>query len=346
LTSLFLQHDITSWKALSSSKRIRKAMSFPEMLNHLNDQILFTRQSHEAQKLFVVKAFWDTKSFQKIGEKITTSSKIVTGSKKSMQSKLQKLFKTGSKFLDSQESSVEFQEFTDIFSKKSDQISEICQGIEGVCRLVSLFQPLDHFTSQRFVNGEENSHPVFSDHLFDDYIRFFSQSDHLFSSLTSRLHVQRLMFLKSRNLHHIEHMMDHSFGNDTVLIPCKIQSRTRSAHFLCQTAIQQFQRNQSFRQIYKALLKDVQADPHVQGIRFVCSGRFGGVEMARVESRKYGQTSLHVFSSHIDYAHGHAMTSSGLLGVKIWISYRPMITNSSSWRAKWSNETESSSETI
>ena len=68
--------------------------------------------------------------------------------------------------------------------------------------------------------------------------------------------------------------------------------------------------------------------------------------MARVESRKYGQTSLHVFSSHIDYAHGHAMTSSGLLGVKIWISYRPMITNSSSWRAKWSTETESSSETI
>jgi ribosomal protein S3 len=107
-------------------------------------------------------------------------------------------------------------------------------------------------------------------------------------------------------------------------------------------SIQQFQKNLSFRHIYKGLLKDVQSDPSVQGIRFVCSGRFGGVEMARVESRKYGQTSLHVFSSHIDYAHGHAMTSSGLLGVKIWISYRPMAPNTSSWMNQWSQPHESS----
>jgi len=44
--------------------------------------------------------------------------------------------------------------------------------------------------------------------------------------------------------------------------------------------------------------------------------------MARVEQTQYGQTSLHVFSHTIDYHATSAYTPHGLLGVKVWMSFK------------------------
>jgi len=43
--------------------------------------------------------------------------------------------------------------------------------------------------------------------------------------------------------------------------------------------------------------------------------------MAKVESRKWGQTPLHTFSQKVDYSATTANTSFGKIGVKVWISY-------------------------
>jgi small subunit ribosomal protein S3 len=59
----------------------------------------------------------------------------------------------------------------------------------------------------------------------------------------------------------------------------------------------------------------------VKGIRTCCSGRLNGAEIAKTECRKYGETSLHVFSDQIDYAKAKASTPYGILGVKVWVSY-------------------------
>jgi ribosomal protein S3 len=42
-----------------------------------------------------------------------------------------------------------------------------------------------------------------------------------------------------------------------------------------------------------------------------------------VESKKFGQTSLHTFFQKIDYASVCAYTPYGLIGVKVWVSYKP-----------------------
>jgi len=253
--------------------------------------------------------------------------------------------------------------FQDIV-KKSSQNSATLGALESLCRLLMIPQPFSNSLGQAKLVMPIQSHKFenfsSSNQLLGEYSTLFQglgevkrsdeeiSSDHKEltspnlevsnSTLWSDFHHQRSLFPKEKYLNHIEKMISQCFETGTTLVPMKITSRTRSAHFLCQTVIQQFQKNLSFRQIYKNLFKDIQADPSVQGIRLVCSGRFGGIEMARVESRKYGQTSLHVFSSHIDYADGHALTSSGLLGVKIWISYRPTTLQS----PLWSNEQKKS----
>ena len=45
-------------------------------------------------------------------------------------------------------------------------------------------------------------------------------------------------------------------------------------------------------------------------------------QRAKIESLKYGQTSLHVFSAPIDFSCKTARTSFGSVGVKVWICYQ------------------------
>jgi hypothetical protein len=115
---------------------------------------------------------------------------------------------------------------------------------------------------------------------------------------------------------------NQNLSTETKILPQKIDSKYLSAHFLCAFICQRLQEGISFRFLSQQIVQEAKNHPKIQGFRLLCSGRLGGAEMARVESKKYGQTSLHVFSEHIDYACSEALTHSGLLGIKVWISYR------------------------
>lgn len=77
-----------------------------------------------------------------------------------------------------------------------------------------------------------------------------------------------------------------------------------------------------FRSIFQDVLKQCVKLPHIIGVRIAIAGRINGAEMARVETSRYGQTSLHVFSHAIDYHATAAYTPHGLLGIKVWISFK------------------------
>lgn len=56
-----------------------------------------------------------------------------------------------------------------------------------------------------------------------------------------------------------------------------------------------------------------------EGIKIQCSGRIGGVEIARSEKEKSGRIPLHTLRADIDYGFSEANTVSGKIGVKTWI---------------------------
>lgn len=56
-----------------------------------------------------------------------------------------------------------------------------------------------------------------------------------------------------------------------------------------------------------------------EGIKINCSGRLGGAEIARSEQYKEGRVPLHTFRADIDYALAEALTTYGLIGIKVWI---------------------------
>ncbi len=55
------------------------------------------------------------------------------------------------------------------------------------------------------------------------------------------------------------------------------------------------------------------------GIRIQCSGRLGGSEMGRREWYREGRVPLHTLRAKIDYGSVDAVTTFGVIGVKVWV---------------------------
>ena len=56
-----------------------------------------------------------------------------------------------------------------------------------------------------------------------------------------------------------------------------------------------------------------------KGIKVCLSGRLGGNEIARTEWLREGSVPLHTLRAEIDYAEAQALTTYGIIGIKVWI---------------------------
>jgi len=56
-----------------------------------------------------------------------------------------------------------------------------------------------------------------------------------------------------------------------------------------------------------------------KGVKIVCGGRLGGTEIARTEKFSEGSVPLHTLRADIDYATARALTTYGIIGIKVWL---------------------------
>ena len=90
------------------------------------------------------------------------------------------------------------------------------------------------------------------------------------------------------------------------------------ACLVAQSIAERIETRVPFRRVMKqAALRTLQAG--AKGIKIKCSGRLGGAEIARSETRHEGQMPLHTLRADIDYALVEAHTLMGRIGVKVWI---------------------------
>ncbi len=82
-------------------------------------------------------------------------------------------------------------------------------------------------------------------------------------------------------------------------------------------ALQQEKRIAFRRAVKRAMEQSIASG--VKGIRVCCSGRLNGAEMSRKETYKIGKVPLQTLRADIDYGFAEALTTYGLIGVKVWI---------------------------
>ncbi len=90
------------------------------------------------------------------------------------------------------------------------------------------------------------------------------------------------------------------------------------AQLVAENIAMQIERRVSHRRAMKRAI-NVAIKFGAKGIRVECSGRLGGVDMARTEWYREGRLPLQTIRADIDYGFAEAITKYGVIGVKVWI---------------------------
>jgi len=98
----------------------------------------------------------------------------------------------------------------------------------------------------------------------------------------------------------------------------EIRKPDLDAQLVADSVAQQLERRVMFRRAMKRVMQNAMRQG-AQGIKVQVSGRLGGAEIARSERYHEGRVPLHTLRADIDYATSEALTTYGIIGIKIWI---------------------------
>ena len=90
------------------------------------------------------------------------------------------------------------------------------------------------------------------------------------------------------------------------------------AELVGQNVAQQLEKKVNYRRAIKKAIQSTMS-MGAEGIRVCISGRLNGTDIARSETFREGRVPLHTLRADIDYALVEALTTYGIIGVKVWV---------------------------
>lgn len=101
--------------------------------------------------------------------------------------------------------------------------------------------------------------------------------------------------------------------------PQEVKNPSIDAQLIAQNIATQLEKRIAFRRAMKRAI-DQAMTSGAKGIKIKCSGRLNGAEMARTEGYRVGKLPLQTLRAQIDYGFAEALTTYGLLGIKVWVN--------------------------
>ena len=98
----------------------------------------------------------------------------------------------------------------------------------------------------------------------------------------------------------------------------EIRKPELDATLVAEDIARQLERRGSFRRAMKRSIQNTMR-LGAEGVKIMVSGRLGGAEIARTEQYSEGSVPLHTLRADIDYGTAEALTTYGIIGIKIWI---------------------------
>ncbi len=98
----------------------------------------------------------------------------------------------------------------------------------------------------------------------------------------------------------------------------EIRKPETDAQLIADSITQQLERRIMFRRAMKRAMQNAMR-LGAQGVKIMCAGRLNGAEIARTEWYREGRVPLHTLRASIDYGVSEAITTYGIIGVKVWV---------------------------
>ena len=110
---------------------------------------------------------------------------------------------------------------------------------------------------------------------------------------------------KGADIEKLRGQLSKRAGSDVALNIVEIRKPEIDAQLVAEGVCQQLERRVSFRRAMKRAVQSTQ--------------RLGGADIARTEWYREGRVPLHTLRADLDYGFAEALTTYGIIGVKVWI---------------------------
>ncbi len=138
---------------------------------------------------------------------------------------------------------------------------------------------------------------------------------------TVTIHTSRPCFVigkKGSDIEKIKNNIAKITGNEVNVNIKEIKKPELDAYLVAENISQQLVKRVAYR---RAMKRSMQSAIRLgaKGIKVMVSGRLAGNEIARTEWLRDGSIPSHTLRANIDYGFSEALTTYGIIGIKVWI---------------------------
>lgn len=123
---------------------------------------------------------------------------------------------------------------------------------------------------------------------------------------------------KGAGIEELKHKIQKQTDKEVFLDIVEVRRPEIDAQLVSENIALQLERRVAFRRAMKKALT-MAFKFGAKGVKIMCAGRLGGSEIARTEWYSEGSVPLHTLRADIDFGFAEALTTYGLIGVKVWI---------------------------
>ncbi len=109
-------------------------------------------------------------------------------------------------------------------------------------------------------------------------------------------------------------------GKEIYLNIIEVRKAEMDAQLVAENVAAQLEKRVAFRRAMKRVITSAMRYG-AKGIKVMVAGRLAGADIARTEHYAQGSVPLHTLRVNIDYGFAEALTTYGIIGVKVWINH-------------------------
>jgi small subunit ribosomal protein S3 len=123
---------------------------------------------------------------------------------------------------------------------------------------------------------------------------------------------------KGTEIEKLKEDLSKKTGREVIVSIQEILKPELNAQLQAEKIAQQLEKRIAFRRAMKKIMEESQRFG-AQGIKVMIAGRLNGAEIARTEWSLEGRLPLHTLRADVDFGFAEALTTFGIIGVKVWI---------------------------
>ena len=131
-----------------------------------------------------------------------------------------------------------------------------------------------------------------------------------------------------QNVERLRQLLEQRTGKKVKVNISEVRQPDVNATLVARNVADQLEKRVSFRRAMKQAVQRAM-ERGAKGVKITVAGRLGGAEMSRRETDRRGRVPSQTLRADIDYGTAEALTTYGVIGIKVWIYRGDIITRRS-----------------